>query len=138
MEWMPGGGLDVVAPTVLRSIGSADKIGYACMANNALTIEAWVRPAAVNHAGPARVLTFADGATNANFMLGQDNTLSTVRLRTTETLAGSFSNWDVTHPSTIANEPNGELPWRGEIYLAAVYCRDLAPAEIWQNYEAGY
>ncbi len=56
----------------------------------------------------------------------------------TETLAGSFSNWDVTYPLTIANEPNGERPWRGEIYLAAVYCRDLAPSEIWQNYEAGY
>lgn len=184
VEWIPTGGISVVAPTVMKSAGPADKIGYACMSGNAVTLEAWVRPVAVNQSGPARVLTMADGVNNANFMVGQDNTLSTVRLRTTDTdgngepalnsdinvftsavvhvaytrsglddeaqtwvngqlvgtdtVAGNFATWDVTYPLSIANEPNGERPWRGEIYLAAVYCRDLTPTEIFQNYDAGY
>jgi hypothetical protein len=53
-------------------------------------------------------------------------------------LAGSFSAWLPGASLSIANEPLGNRPWRGDIYLAAVYCRALAPEEIIRNYDEGY
>jgi len=184
VQWIAGGGLEVLAPTLIATPLSADKVGYACQASNAVTIEAWVRPAAVNQTGPARIVTFSDTNNTRNFTLGQEELLADVRLRTTETddngtpstrsditafdgsvihlaytrgglddeaqiwlngqlagtetLAGNFGNWDMSYRFAVANELNGERPWRGEIYLVAVYCRDLSPAEVWQNYSAGY
>jgi hypothetical protein len=184
VEWIPGGGLEITAPSLLITAGPASKIGLACAQSNAITMEAWVRPAAVNQTGPARILSFSDGNNSRNFHMAQDNALADFRLRTTdtddngtpalqsevavfdssivhlvytrsglddeaqiwvdgqlqvaETLAGSFANWDMSYSLALANEVNGERPWRGEIYLAAVYCRDLSPAEIFQNYQAGY
>jgi len=54
------------------------------------------------------------------------------------TLAGSFANWDLTYPLTVANEPGGNRPWRGELFLVAVYCRALSAAEVERNYVTGY
>jgi hypothetical protein len=184
VEWMAGGGLNVIAPTLLATQDPATKIGYSCQASNAITIEAWVRPAATNQAGPARIVTLSGGNDARNFTLAQDNTLLDARVRTTDTdqngepatvsdvtafsgqivhvaytrsglddeaavwingqisgtttLAGDFSTWDMTYRLGVANELNGERPWRGEIYLVAVYCRDLTPGEVFQNYTAGY
>lgn len=182
--WMPLGGLDIISPTTIASLGPATKISSSCMASNAVTIEAWVRPAAVNQNGPARIITVSNGNNTRNFTLSQADTLADVRLRTTDTdengtpelqsdiaafdgqiahlaytrsgvtdeasiwvngqlngtttVAGNFSTWDSSYQLVIANELGGERPWRGEIYLAAVYCRALSANEIWQNFEAGY
>jgi len=54
------------------------------------------------------------------------------------TLAGSFANWDLTYPLTVANEPGGNRPWRGELFLVAVYCRALSAVEVERNYITGY
>lgn len=54
------------------------------------------------------------------------------------TVSGDFSNWDMTYGFALGNELNEERPWRGDIYLAAVYCHKLSAAEVWQNYQAGY
>lgn len=56
----------------------------------------------------------------------------------TETVAGTFENWDLTYPLMVGNELTEERPWRGTIYLLAVYCRALSAGEIQKNYEAGY
>lgn len=53
-------------------------------------------------------------------------------------LAGSFVNWDMSYPLTVANESGGNRPWVGEIYLLAVYCRALGAAEVGRNFETGY
>lgn len=183
VTWIPGGGLDIETPTTLLSTGPATKIGNACQAANALTIEAWVATAAVNQAGPARVVSFAGGNNARNFSLAQDEALADIRLRTTdtddngtpatlsatpafdgqmrhlvynwsgiddeaqfwidgqlnstETVAGNLSTWDMSYEFAVGNEVNGERPWRGNVYLVAIYCRDLSPAEIFQNYQAG-
>jgi hypothetical protein len=54
------------------------------------------------------------------------------------TLAGNMSTWDTGYTLALANEIGGDRPWRGELYLAAVYCRSLSAAEIFQNYQAGF
>jgi len=183
-QWMTGGGLNVISPTIISSPSPASTMGISCQSSSAITIEAWTRTASVGQTGPARVLTLSSGNNSRNFMLGQDNATAVLRLRTTETddngtpatvsdiaaftgqlshiaftwsglddeadvwvdgqiagsqtLAGNFSTWDTGYTFAIANEIGGDRPWRGELFLAAVYCRNLSAAEIFQNYSAGF
>ena len=47
---------------------------------------------------------------------------------------------DWTRPDQLAfgNETGGGAPWLGTIYLAAVYCKKLGPAEVQKNHAVGY
>ena len=53
-------------------------------------------------------------------------------------ITGNMSTWAPEFGLYIGNEPTLTRPWQGTIYLAAVYCKDLSPAEIQQNYAEGY
>lgn len=83
--WMPGGGVNVIAPTIIQSGLPAQKVFDACVASNQITYEAWVRPANLEQTGPARILTNSIDAGNRNFALGQAATVVSNRLRTTIT-----------------------------------------------------
>ena len=50
---------------------------------------------------------------------------------------GDFANWDTGCPLTVGNEPSGDRPWLGELYLLAVFDRSLTGNEIVQNFVAG-
>lgn len=50
---------------------------------------------------------------------------------------GDFSSWDESFRFGLANELTQERPWRGELYLVAVYDRALTAAEVDRNYQAG-
>lgn len=80
------GSLIVTAPLTIRSPGAATKVIEACKAAGVLTLEAWVRPAAVNlvGTGPGRVFTISAGPlSEVNIMLGQGEAGEWVaRLRT--------------------------------------------------------
>ena len=56
----------------------------------------------------------------------------------TATLAvgGNLSNWDSAMRFGLANEFTMNRTWLGEFHLLAIYNRDLAPAEILQNFAA--
>jgi hypothetical protein len=49
----------------------------------------------------------------------------------------SLASWDLTHQLALGNESTGDQPWLGTLHLVAIYQRDLAAAEIAQNYSAG-
>ncbi len=53
------------------------------------------------------------------------------------TATGSFSNWFTTFRLALANKPDGSEPWLGDLYLVALYSRDLTSAEVMQNFMAG-
>ena len=53
-------------------------------------------------------------------------------------LPRDFSNWDQTHRLFLGNEGSLDRPWRGTIYLVAVYDRALSPEEVTANFSAGY
>ena len=53
-------------------------------------------------------------------------------------VGGDFSNWDLNYELAIGNELNGERPYLGSIFLAAVYCRELSPDEVRVNFQAGF
>ena len=52
------------------------------------------------------------------------------------TIAGSSSDWEKT-TLVIGNGPQGQKPWRGTVYLVAVYGRDLLGEEVARNFQAG-
>jgi uncharacterized repeat protein (TIGR02543 family) len=50
---------------------------------------------------------------------------------------GDLSTWVPSARLALANEPTGDRPWLGELHLAAVYDRALAPLEIERNFDVG-
>ena len=65
------GFLGVKQRTRIASAGAATKIHDAIRASNALSIEAWIRPANTEQDGPARIVSAGRGTGERNFMLGQ-------------------------------------------------------------------
>jgi hypothetical protein len=58
-------------------------------------------------------------------------------LITSDTVSGTFSNWEDSFGLGLANELTGDRPWLGEFYLVAVFDRALSEAEVEQNFLAG-
>jgi PKD repeat protein len=89
-RWLPEGGLELRSPARLKTDGAARKVIDACRQANAVTVEAWLKPANVTQSGPARILSISGGSTTRNVMLGQGlwgdqpTDLFDARLRTTE------------------------------------------------------
>jgi hypothetical protein len=84
VRWTDGG-LEVTGRTLIRSPRSATRISDSIRVSGKFTVEAWLRPAAVDQSGPARIITLSPNGSQRNFTLGQDGTKFDVRLRTTQT-----------------------------------------------------
>jgi len=54
-----------------------------------------------------------------------------------QTASGSLSAWDAALRLALANEIGGSKPWLGDLYLVALYGRDLTSTEVKQNFLAG-
>ena len=80
-----GGALRITTDTRLRTNGPATKIFDACSASDAVTVEAWIRPADNLQTGPARVLTISSDISNRNIMLAQIGATFALRIRTNNT-----------------------------------------------------
>jgi VanZ family protein len=52
-------------------------------------------------------------------------------------LSKDFSNWDPAFHLLLGNEGSLDRPWRGELYLVALYSRALTGQEVWTNFTAG-
>jgi hypothetical protein len=83
VSWVPGG-LAVRKSTIVGSAGPGGKIFSRCRETNAITIEAWIKPASTSQGGPSRIVTLSRGGQVRNFTLGQEGARYDVRLRTTE------------------------------------------------------
>lgn len=84
VNWTPGA-LEVHDKTLIRSERPATRISDAVRVSGRFTVEAWVRPAATDQSGPARILTLSPNGSQRNFTLGQDGNKFDVRMRTTQT-----------------------------------------------------
>jgi VanZ family protein len=49
---------------------------------------------------------------------------------------GGFSNWEPGYPLVLGNEATGNRPWKGRLFLAALYNRALSSEEVFMNYRA--
>ena len=83
------GGLAIVAPTLIASAGPAGRLIAAIRASGELTVEAWIKPAAQDHEGLARIVTLSSGPAVRNFTLGQADRGFHAALRTIATNANA-------------------------------------------------
>jgi hypothetical protein len=59
---------------------------------------------------------------------------------TTQSIPGDLTNWDMTYDFGLFNElnyPTDDRTWLGDIFLVAIYGRNLTLSEISNNYDAG-
>ncbi len=82
VSWLPDGGVSFDAPTLIASPDPATKITDACRETNELTVEAWVKPANLIQAGPARLVSVSANPSAHNFTLGQQGDSWVMRVRT--------------------------------------------------------
>ena len=85
-------------------------------------------PAAASDQLEHYVLTFAEGVAK----LYRNGALLAEEVR-----GGDLSNWDSSFVLALGNEATDDRPWRGEMYVAAIYARALNPIEVRRNFEAG-
>jgi len=85
VKWLANGGLAIRSPGLIASAPPATKIISSARRANAITIEAWIKPANTTQAGPARIVSLSRDTGNRNFTLGQKGAAFEVRLRTTST-----------------------------------------------------
>ncbi|AFY58916.1 hypothetical protein Riv7116_6589 [Rivularia sp. PCC 7116] len=79
------GVLNINAPNLIASNGTADKLIDGITATQEITLEAWVTPENRSQNGPARIATLSSNVSNRNFTFGQAGDDYNVRLRTTST-----------------------------------------------------
>lgn len=79
------GRLAVNDSTLIATARPSKRLTDAVKKSKALTIEAWITPAAKNQSGPARIITLSSGPSERNVTLGQDGDRYDVRFRAART-----------------------------------------------------
>ncbi|MBN1286999.1 MAG: PKD domain-containing protein [Anaerolineae bacterium] len=109
VRWVPDA-LIVDSGTFIGSASAASKIINAIPGSQAITIEAWVRPATASQTGPARIVTLSQNSTLRNFTLGQDGNLYQQRFRTSST------DLNGTNPSLSSNNGTAKASLQHIVY----------------------
>lgn len=119
VKWVPGG-LAIQSSTMLAASGPAAKIIEACRLTNAITIEAWIKPANTTQGGPSRIVVLSKNPLQRNFTLGQQGGSYDVRLRTTAT-GENGTNPSFSTQGGVATQLSHVVYTRDEKGTAAVY-----------------
>jgi hypothetical protein len=69
VAWAPGA-LTIKSPTVLENGAPDTKVLAACGKSNAVTVEAWIKPAKALQGGPGRIVSLAESIFHQNLVLG--------------------------------------------------------------------
>ena len=89
ITWKEDCGLSINSGTSIQSSTPASKVISALKSSNAMSVEAWVKPASLSQSGPARIVSISKNPYERNFTLGQTNDNYIVRNRTS---AGGDTN----------------------------------------------
>lgn len=127
VSWISGGGLSITSATLIKSTGPATKVVEAVRASQAITIEAWVRPANTTQEGPARIVTFSENPSFRNFTLGQTGDQYDVRLRTTTTTTNGLPSLTAT-PDSATTELTHIVYTRDASGVAKIYINGFESA----------
>jgi hypothetical protein len=120
VRWLAGRGLKIKGSTVITSNEVPSALINSITSTNEITLEAWIRPAAMNQSGPARIISLSKNVVNRAFTLGQEGDNSVynyaVRLNTSSTdanglpavaTADDFNSIDL-HHVVYTRKSNGE------------------------------
>ena len=133
VQWLPGGGLKITGPTLIASPEPAAKLIEAVRRSQSITIEAWIKPANLTQAGPARIVTLSKDPSSRNFTLGQKAGAYEVRFRTTTTSpngepALSSPGGDEASPAAVGlRSPQGDL---AVLYFSAGGSAKVKPGSL--------
>ncbi len=116
ISWQNEGGVRILAPALLAANGATGRLFDALKASNEITLEAWLKPAAAQVAGLARILTFSGGPAARNFTLAQNGGNFHLHLRTDTTnenasnkvLAGGTVSAGVSTHLVCTRDSNGQ------------------------------
>ncbi|MFW6171814.1 MAG: LamG-like jellyroll fold domain-containing protein, partial [Planctomycetota bacterium] len=105
-------GLELTDSVLVATEEPAKRLAAAMQNTNAITVEAWLTPAAEIQSGPARIVTLSQDHVNRNFTLGQEEDAYEMRLRTTETsdngLPSLIAGPDAEASIAAARSPEGD------------------------------
>ncbi len=79
--WHPEGGLELEAPTILRTRERPTKIYERFVASGSFSVATWIAPKDVQQGGPARIISFSIDPFARNFTLGQSRSEIDFRVR---------------------------------------------------------
>jgi hypothetical protein len=130
VTWIGGGGLQVDSGTTVMSAGAATKLYDALTATGEFTLEVKFQPANLTQDGPARIVSYSSGTSNANFTFGQVDDEYVQRLRTSNAggtgsqfdSAGVLTTGDVHH--VIVTYQDDELKFYRDGALEHTFSRD--------------
>lgn len=144
VQWLSAGGLSITDSADVVS-NNASKIASACMASNAITIEAWLETPSSNQSGPGpvRIVTLSGNTTNRNFTLGQENDRFDTRLRATSTDNNGVPSITVPASTVKVNVKTHVLYTRDAQGQAKIYVNGVPQvvgtvAGNFQNWNSGY
>lgn len=84
--WLFGGGVDLLRPTSLRTLGRPDKVHERFTATASFSVVLWIEPKDALQSGPARVISFSRASHSRNFTIGQQG--SEIHFRVRNRVAG--------------------------------------------------
>jgi hypothetical protein len=70
VTWLPGGGLQIHTPTIMRETGFWPDIYFALEGNDEMTFEAWVVPDNISQSG--MIASCGGSSTSRSFAISQD------------------------------------------------------------------
>ena len=92
VTWLSGGGLHVGSENRAISSDAAQKLYDALTVTNQMTVEVVCQPDNTTQGGPARIVSYSDGAYARNFTVGTERQVYLTRLRTTTVSANGMPN----------------------------------------------
>lgn len=114
-------GLSINSHTEIRSVDTADKINTAIANANALSVEAWVKPANTTQGGPSRIVTLSVNPSERNLTLGQSANRYIVRLKTTTNSSNGTPAFEAPLDSLTTNLTHVVFTWDVATQQAAIY-----------------
>lgn len=134
--WLPGCGLVLHRPTMLKERHADGKVFRRILATNAFSVVAWVHPLNARQKGPARIVSLSLTSRIRNFTLGQEGTDIHFRVRnaisgkngTRWALTTSNLNWspDLTHIVATYDQGAEQLYVNGAVVARAAAIDMLA------------
>lgn len=84
------GSLTITRPTLIQSSTAPTKLIKAVQQSGEFSLSAWITPANLTQAGPARIISLSKDSSNRNVTLGQDGSNFEARFRTQSTGANGI------------------------------------------------
>ncbi len=98
-RWLPGGGLEIIRPTNITSGSAPARLYNSLMASDAVSLEAWVKPANTTMSG-TRIFSMSNDTSRRNLSLVQFGTQFEGRMRTSTGTDGNGTQF--MSPANIA------------------------------------